>query len=332
MRIIALEEHFSFPLISGRIPKEILAVRGLQDPADAPPRIQEANQKLPEIGKLRLDLMDQSGISLQVLSYAGPGAELLPADEGIVFAQDYNNALAEKIALNPSRFAGFAHLPMATPEDAAIELERAVKQLGFCGAMICGTINTLFLDDPKFAPVLAKAQQLDVPLYLHPAVPPPGIQDIYYKRLPKDVSSTLATAGFGWHAETAIHILRLVGSGTLDSFPKLQLIIGHLGEMLPFMMARTEGMLNKEMRNSERSLSEILKTQVNITTSGMFTVLPFALTLGIFGTDRLLFSVDYPYAENEKGKQFLDQLNISTEDFEKLTHGNAERLLKIKPE
>jgi predicted TIM-barrel fold metal-dependent hydrolase len=330
MKIIALEEHFSLPDISSRIDKKIIAARGWPTPDHEPPVMKKATALLSEIGPKRLQSMDEAGISIQVLSMAGPGADLLSVAESIAFARDYNNGLAEKIAAHPQRFAGFAHLPMTAPEAAADELERAVKELGFCGAMINGMTDNLFLDDKHFAPILAKAEKLDVPLYLHPAFPPPEIQKLYYARLPQAVGSVLASAAFGWHAEVAIHILRLIASGTLDQYPKLQLIIGHMGEMLPFMMYRSEAILSKEITGSARTVSEVLRSQVNITTSGIFTIPPLMVALETFGIDRILFSVDYPYAENEQGQQFLRSLPLKSEQLNQIAHGNAERLLKIK--
>lgn len=330
MRIVTLEEHFNLPEFIKRIPKEFIAERGWPNEQNASPLMQKAQALLPEFGEERLSLMDKSGISVQVLSVSGPGADLLPGQDGIRMAQDYNNILAQKMAAFPNRFAAFAHLPMLDPQAAANELERTVNDLGFCGAMINGMSNNLFLDDASFSPVLSKAEELDVPIYIHPNFPPKAIRDLYYSNLPGAMNSVLASAGFGWHAETAIHVLRMVAAGTFDRFPKLQIIIGHMGETLPFMMARSENGLSKELRQSDRSLSEILKQQVHITTSGFFTLPPLMTAIETFGIDRIMFSVDYPFSTNEKGKAFLDSLNLPQEDLEKLAHGNADQLLKLK--
>ncbi len=330
MRIVTLEEHFSLPEFIKRIPKEVVAEHGWPNDPNASPMMQKAQALLPEFGEERLRSMDEAGISVQVLSVSGPGADLLPGEDGIQLAQDYNNLLAQKMTAYPNRFAAFAHLPMQSPEAAADELERTVKKLGFCGAMINGTTNNLFLDDASFTSILSKAQELGVPIYIHPNFPPKAIRDVYYSGLSDNLNSILSSAGFGWHSETAIHILRLIASGTLDRFPKLQIIIGHMGEMLPFMMARSENGLSKELRKSDRSLSEILKQQVHITTSGFFTLPPLMTAIETFGIDRIMFSVDYPFSTNEKGKAFLDSLDLPKADLEKLAHGNADRLLKLK--
>ncbi|MGI4804049.1 MAG: amidohydrolase family protein [Janthinobacterium lividum] len=330
MRIVTLEEHFNLPEFIKRIPKEVIAERGWPTDPTASPIMQKAQALLPEFGPERLRSMDDAGISVQVVSVSGPGADLLPGQESIQLAQDYNNILAQKMAAYPNRFAAFAHLPMLSPQAAADELERAVKELGFCGGMVNGMTNNLFLDDASFSPLLSKAQELDVPIYLHPNFPPKAIRDMYYSNLPGALNSVLASAGFGWHAETAIHILRMVAAGTFDRFPKLQMIIGHLGETLPFMMARSENGLSKELRKSDRSLSEILKQQVHLTTSGFFTLPPLMTAIETFGIDRIMFSVDYPFSANEKGKAFLDSLDLPQADLEKLAHGNADKLLKLK--
>lgn len=330
MRIVTLEEHFSLPEFIKRIPKEVIAERGWQIGDNPPLMMQKALPLLPEIGEKRLQSMDESGISMQVLSVSGPGADLLPGEEGVRLAQDYNNLLAQKIAAYPKRFAAFAHLPMQSPEAAAGELERCVKELGFCGALINGMTNNLFLDDASFMPILSKAQELGVPIYLHPNFPPKAVRDIYYSGLSDNLNTNLSSGAFGWHAETAIHILRLIASGTLDRVPKLQIIIGHMGEMLPFMMARSENVISKEVSKSDRSLSEVLKQQVHITTSGFFTLPPLMTAIETFGIDRIMFSVDYPFSLNEKGKAFLDSLDLPEEDLQKLAHGNADSLLKLK--
>jgi uncharacterized protein len=329
MCVIALEEHFTIPAISDRIDKKTVAARGWPSGDAQAPSIKKANELLRDVGEERIRLMDESGISLQVLSVAGPGAELLPEKEAVRFAQDYNDATVQKIAAYPGRFAGFAHLPMAAPEAAAGELERAVRELGLCGAMINGMTDNLFLDDPRFAAVLEKAEELGVPLYLHPSFPPLAVQELYYERLLPPVHSALSSAAFGWHAEVAIHVLRLVASGTLDRYPRLQIIIGHMGEMLPFMMYRAEMVMPREITGSQRTVSEILRSQVYITTSGIFTIPPLMIALETFGIDRILFSVDYPYAENQQGKSFLDNIPLGVAQIEQIASGNAKKLLKI---
>ena len=229
MRIVALEEHFTLPDMMKRISPRAIAERG-QPKGGKPPPAVARGELLRDVGPARIADMDAAGISLQVLSATGFGAEVLPPDQGPAYAREVNDILAATIETHPDRYAGFTHLAMTAPEAAADELERCVGELGFVGGMVHGTTQGRFLDDPAFGPLLARFEQLDVPLYLHPAPPPEPVRRAYYDGLPGDASYLLSIAGWGWHTETAIHILRLVLSGTLDRHPKLKLIIGHMGK------------------------------------------------------------------------------------------------------
>ncbi len=329
MRVVALEEHVSFPELTRQISEAAITERGWPAPDSPNSPTKRVGPQLAEVGEERLQKMDESGITVQVLSVSGAGADLLDAQNGPALARDYNDALARRIAAHSNRFAGFAHLPMTNPQAAADELERTVTELHFCGAMINGMTQNQFLDHPRFAPLLERAEQLDVPLYLHPSVPPEAIQTVYYDGLAPALSTQLGMAGFGWHAETAIHVLRLVLSGTFERFPNLQLIIGHMGETLPVMMARCDMILSPEMTHLPRTISQTLQQQVSITTSGIFTQPPLLAALATFGVDRILFSVDYPFSANEQGRAFLDSINLPPADVEKIAHGNADRLLKL---
>ncbi|GAB4042011.1 amidohydrolase family protein [Spirosoma jeollabukense] len=330
MRVIALEEHISFSELTSRIPEAAITARGwpATDSPNSPTK--RVGSQLAEVGEKRLKTMDEAGITVQVLSVSGAGADLLDAGQGPILARDYNDALARRIAAYPNRFAGFAHLPMSNPEAAADELERTVTDLHFCGAMINGLTQNQFLDHPRFAPLLERAERLAVPLYLHPGVPPEAIQAVYYDGLAPALSTQLGMAGFGWHAETAIHVLRLVLSGTFERFHNLQLIIGHMGETLPVMMARCDLIFSQEMTHLPRTISQTLQQQVYITTSGIFTQPPLLAALATFGVDRILFSVDYPFSANEQGRAFLNSINLPPTDVEKIAHGNADRLLKLR--
>lgn len=205
-----------------------------------------------------------------------------------------------------------------------------MNELGFRGAMINGTTRDRFLDDAAFAPILSRAEELDLPLYLHPGMPPAAVRRTYYEGLPGKAGALLASAGFGWHAETAIHVLRLAMSGTFERHPRLKVIIGHMGEMLPVMLDRIDDLARSGI-GLGRPLADVILRHVHITTSGVFTQPPFVAALMTFGADRILFSVDYPYSENAKGRHFLDALVASPEDKARIAHLNAERLLKIAP-
>jgi len=326
MRVVTLEEHITFPELVDQIPQEAKNKHYL----DQSPAIQKLAPKLDDVIGERLQSMDANGITTQVLSVAGAGADLLDENHGPAFAKLYNDAIAKRIAAHPDRFKAFAHLPTTNPEAAADELERTVKSYNFRGALINGLTNDEFLDDAKYAPIFERAEQLDVPIYLHPGLPPKAVFDAYYSNLPKQAGTFLSIAGWGWHSETALHTLRLIVSGTLDKYPKLKLIIGHMGEMLPMMMVRSDKMFGIDQGGSnQRSIIQTLHDQVYITTSGLFTTPPLQVAIDTFGIDKILFSIDYPFSTNEAGKTYLDSLKLSPADLEKLAHGNADKLLKL---
>lgn len=329
MPVIALEEHFTVPRLVAKIDKAAIAARGFRPravPASGPSPMDLA----PEIGPDRLRYMDEAGIDMQVLSNTGPGPDLVPGEAGISLAREMNDYLAGVVAGNPKRFAGFAVLPMLSPEGCAAELVRGVQELGFHGALINGTTDGRFLDDPRYGELLAAAVELDVPIYIHPHLAPAPVREAYFSGLEPGAGRVLEAAGWGWHSETAIHVLRMVLSGALDKHPKLKLIIGHMGEMLPMMMARADEVFSLDIDHLHRPISQQITEQVWVTTSGIFTEPPFLAALLTFGIDRLMFSVDYPYAPNTKGREFLDRLTLAPADMAKLTHGNAAALLKLR--
>lgn len=326
MRIVTLEEHIAFPEMTERIPAAALGGFGQSE------AMQRMAPKLADITGERLASMDANGITMQVLSVDSSGANLLPAKDGPAFASHYNDLIAERIKGFEDRFAAFAHLPMTAPLAAADELERAVKAYNFRGAMIRGLTQDRFLDEPEFAPIFQRAEKLDVPIYLHPGLPPKGIADIYYKSLPGQtgMAEALACYGWGWHAETALHVLRLLYSGIFDKYPKLNLIIGHMGEMLPMMLARSERAFKPGNGGAnQRSLPDTFHQQVHITTSGFFTQPPLRIALDTFGLDNIMFSIDYPFSTNEMGIEFLNATGLSEQQLAQLAHGNADKLLKL---
>jgi uncharacterized protein len=325
MRIVALEEHFNVPSLVRRIDPDAITRFGFPPGFGGP-----LADKLADLDALRLSEMDEAGITVHVLSASGPGADLLDGNEGIAFARDINDVLAKAVAVHPDRLAGFAHLPMNSPQAAADELERTVRDLGFCGALVNGVTDGRFLDDERFEPILARAEALDVPIYLHPGLPPRSVYEAYYDGLPGSTGFRLSTSAWGWHSETAIHVMRLVLSGALDRHRKLKLIIGHMGEGLAAMMVRSDKILTPEAPHLKRSVKQTILDQVWVTTSGLFTLPPLEALLAVFGPDRVLFSIDYPYSSNRTGRDFLNTLKLSPGDLEKFAHGNADRLLKLK--
>lgn len=321
MRTITLEEHFATP--------EILKKSAEIQPASRNNFVKAVEEKLLDLGKGRLADMDAAGIDLQVISLTNAGMDKFDTPTATALAHDANDKLAAAVQAHPKRFAAFASLALQEPEKAAAEFERCVKKLGFKGTLIHGTTKGVFLDDPRFTPIFEVAQALDVPVYLHPTLPPKSVEDAYFSGLPGQTGFYLSTAAWGWHVETGTHCLRLILSGLFDRFPRLNIIIGHMGEDLPFSIARAEAVLARDTNHLKRRVSEYFQEHFYITTSGYFTVPPLLCTLQVIGADRILFSVDYPYSPNTIGRKFLDTLPVSPGDLAKISHGNAERLLKV---
>ena len=318
MRTITVEEHF--------MTSAFLNATG--DPATpAAGRLQDI---AADLGERRIADMDAAGIDVQVLSLNSPGVEQLDATEAIKLARDSNDILADAVQRHPTRFAGFASLPTMSPETAAEELERTVRKHGFKGACINGHTRGRYLDDKFFWPILERAEALQVPLYLHPTPPPRAIVEAYYKgNYAPEVAKILSTSGWGWHIETATHTLRLILSGAFDQYPRLQLIIGHLGEALPFMLPRIDRNLPMAVTKLRRPTGVYLRENVYYTISGFNFTPPFLDLFSEVGAHRIIFSADYPYGSLTEALQFLEQLPVSPADKERIAHGNAELLLRL---
>jgi len=323
MRIIALEEHMTTPGIVNSSSDG----QGGGLPANA--FIQSLQAKLLDVGEGRLADMDASGISMQVLSISASLIDKMEPSAGHAVACDANDAMAAAVQAHPDRFAAFATLALQDPQKAAAEFERCVRKLGFKGVMVNGTINGQFLDDPKFTPLFEAAEALDVPIYLHPAPPPKPIMDAYFSGLSGQLGFALATAGWGWHVETGLHCLRLMITGVFDRFPKLKIIVGHMGENLPFSIARSQAVFERMASDLKRPVGGYFRDHFYLTTSGYFTNPPFQCMLDVVGADHILFSVDYPFSPNAVGRKFLDNLAVSPENMEKIAHGNTEKLLNL---
>ena len=322
MRVITLEEHFWTDALTDALTEANRA-------ALAMPRLGALADDLRDLGERRLADMDAAGIDVQVLSVAPPAAQVLEPGPAVRLARAANDQLAEAVGQHPDRFAGFATLPTPDPDAAAAELERTVTGHGFKGAMINGHTDGRFLDDEKFWPVFERAEALGVPVYLHPTYPTAQAMEVYYQGFDDQVSATLATSGWGWHAETGLHVLRIILGGVFDRFPGLQMIIGHMGENLPFSLARADERLTPVATGLKRRVGDYFRDHFYVTTSGYFTDAPLLCTLMVLGADRILFSVDYPFSSNGRGRAFLDATPISEADREKIAHGNAERLLGL---
>ncbi len=318
MRTISLEEHFWTPALAAAPGTGPLETWG-----------QRLDDLLRDLGDGRLADMDASGIDFQVISHVPPAAQGLPGAEGLARAREANDMLAAAVREHPDRLGGFATLPTADPGAAADELERACGELGLLGALVHSTLgsNEAFLDDARYEPLFDRFELLDVPLYLHPAPPSDALRAVLYDGLPRAIAARLATSAWGWHAEAGLHVLRMIATGVFDRHQGLRLIIGHCGEMLPFMLARIDALL--PLPDLELTPSEYFGRNVWVTTSGLFTPPPVMCAIEVLGADRVMFSVDYPFGTNAEGRALLDSLPLGAEDKAKIAGGNAASLLRL---
>jgi hypothetical protein len=322
MRTVALEEHFVTP--------SFLRATGAYGKS-ASPQLADLQPKLLDLGAGRIAAMDEGSIDFQVLSLAPMGFEALDRSTASALARSINDELAEAVRAHPGRLGGFATLALNEPAAAAVELERSIAHLGFRGALVNGTVDGVFLDDPRFLPVFEAAAHMGVPIYLHPSPPPAPVRQAYFSGLAGELGHLLSIAGWGWHAETALHTLRLIVSGLFDRLPELQLIIGHMGEGLPYALDRSSGILSQAAPQLRQPVAAYFHSNIHLTTSGYFSQPPLRCALEVVGIDRLMFSVDYPFSSNTRGRAFLDGLTelFTADDFAKFSHGNAERVLGL---
>ena len=324
MRTITLEEHFISPGFLAGPGKEFT-----ERLRNSGPRGARIYEQLQDIGDTRIANMDAAGIDMQVLSLNSPGVEQADAAEQIAIARESNDFLAEAVKKYPQRFAGFASLPIAAPEQAAEELERRVRQQGFKGTLINGHTRGRYLDDKFFWPILERAEALNVPIYLHPTVPPQAVVDASFGGFSPPVTAAFAAAGWGWHIETAVHLIRMILGGVFDRYPKLQIVIGHLGEGIPFMLPRLNKNFPMELTKLERPLGAYLRENVHYTFGGFNFPATFLDLLLEVGVGRIMFSVDYPYGSMAEARAFLEQLPVTAADKERIAHGNAEQLFGL---
>jgi uncharacterized protein len=329
MRTIALEEHCLTPELRELLGPQIYPYYAVHR---WPPALEA---RLMDLGEGRIAEMDAQGIDVQVLSQVQPGLEHSTAGRATPVARTFNDRVAEAVAAHPDRFAAFAALPTADPSAAAEELARATNELGFKGALINGRTLERFLDDQFFWPIFEAAEALKTPIYLHPMPPPKAVYDAYYAGFGDDVSFMLSSPAWGWHIETGLHALRLILAGVFDRFPALQMIIGHMGEAIPFMLARVDDVLggrtslDPATRRTELSIKEYFDRNFHITISGIFTDPPLRCAIDTLGADRIMFAVDHPFSDGAVARRFLEQAAISDEEREQIAHGNAGRLLGL---
>ena len=324
MKTIAIEEHFTTPMYKQNVPAN--EFRNFYLTSRSEQIGHNIVDELADLGRKRLAHMDAAGVDVQVLSFGSPGPQGFAADIAIPMARDANDLLHEAVKAHPDRFAGFAALPTADPKAAADELERTVTKLGFKGTMIHGHTQGSFLDERKYWVIFERAQALSVPIYLHPTLAHPSAMASYFNGYEE-----LARAGWGFAIDTSCHFLRIVFAGVFDAFPDLKIILGHLGEGLPFAMHRLNDHTYKAAarRGLKKSPLQYLKDNMLVTTSGNWYEPAFLCTLLALGADNILFAVDWPYEPNTAGIEFLNKLSISDLDREKIAHLNAERILRM---
>jgi len=314
--VIAIEEHYWDPELTKHYTGPEAARGG------------EMDEKLYDLGALRLQAMDEAGIDVQVISHGAPSTQKLPADIAVELTRAVNDRLAKVCAANPRRFAAFCALPTADPAACAEELERAVTTLGCKGAMIHGMANGEFLDLKKFWPIYARAEKLDVPLYFHPSLPHPKVTEIYLQDYAKDFPLVVRPA-WGFTVETATQAIRLVLSGVFDTHPNLKIILGHFGETLPFLLWRIDSAL-KRPGQKPMSFRDIFTKNFYLTTSGFFSDPALICCAMEMGVDRILFAVDWPFvADNKPAIAWMKHAPLADADKAKILSGNAKRLLKL---
>lgn len=316
--LITLEEHF----LSEAVANTPAAAKLGMD--NFPPALRS---KLMSLGDERLQDMEDGNISLQLVSH----------NPAVCYETDVcrkaNDEIYQGCQNHKSSFAGLAILPMADPVAAADELTRCIKELGFVGALITNHANGRFYDDESYYPFWERAQNLNVPIYLHPTNPSDGMMPLFKGNYSAKVTGILSTFGWGWHADTGLHFMRLFCSGTFDRFPSLKVIIGHNGEMVPCMLQRQSDFFD-QMVPMKRNLVEVWNSNIWVTTSGMFTIPPFLTLMHTTNIDRIMYSVDYPFCSNKEGLKFMEDLQksglLSEEQFEKVAYRNAENLFNVK--
>lgn len=322
---IALEEAFLLPGYGAYGP-------GFLPGGHTPERLERTKRRIYDTEDERLEQMDKAGIEISVLSFTAPGVQAeLDARRAVELASALNDGLAEIVARHPDRYAGFASLPLQDPEAAATELERCVGELGFVGAIVNGHTNlgsyevALYYDDDRFEPLWSSLEALEVPLYLHPRTGVPSQQKIY------EGHPELLGAAWAFGVDTATHALRLITGGVFDRHPRAQLILGHLGEMLPYAIWRVGYWITHRSCGVEleHAAAHYLRHNCYVTTSGFFATPPMALAVSEMGPERVLFSVDYPYNDTLEASSWFDEAAVDEATRQLVGRDNAARLLGL---
>jgi 2,3-dihydroxybenzoate decarboxylase len=294
-------------------------------------RTQQIRDYLVDLDEQRIRHMDERGIDMQIVALTSPGVQVMPADQATSFAAYANDVLAEGCRKHPTRFAGLAAVAPQDAKAAAKELDRGVNRLGLKGAIINSHTFGEYLDDEKFFPLLEAAEALEAPIYLHPQVPWKTMSEPF-------LECGLDGAIYGFGVETGLHLLRMIVTGVFDRFPKLTVVVGHLGEALPFWMYRLDymhraGVVSKRYARMQPlqlgKLSEYLRRNVYVTTSGFAWEPSIKLCQEVLGVDRVLYAMDYPYQHDLSEVVASDNLNIPDDVKKMLFQTNAERVFKL---
>ena len=319
---------------------KILETRSLKDPGfyslwdffgkSQTPRARDLFERVQDVGQRRIEDMDATGIDLQLLLLTSPGVQVFDAPTGTSLAASSNDQLAEVIGARPDRFAGLAAFAPQNPQAAAREIERSVTRLGLKGAVINSHTQGEYLDDEKFWDIFAALEALDVPLYIHPNTPSPQMVEPFLSRC-------LGEAIYGFAAETGLHALRLIVGGVFDRFPKLKVVLGHLGEGLPFWLYRIDFMHGGIVRSNrspgarplKRKPSDYLRENFYYTTSGMPWEPSISLVQRLMGHDRVMYAMDYPYQYVQEEVDAMDRLPITPEQRKMFFQTNAERIFRL---
>lgn len=323
MKAIGLEEHFATPeLIDAWHELE----PQWQDTAQIRSSQDELARRLVDLDDDRMAAMTETGLDVAVVSSTTPGVQNLSPADAVALQVLCNDRLAEAVRRHPDRLQGFATLATPEPEAAAAELARAVTELGFNGAMLYGRTRERHLDHHDFWPIFEAAEALGAPLYLHPQSPPPAVRAAYYSGLGDSVDAALATHGLGWHYDAGLQLLRLIFSGVFDRFPRLQVILGHWGEVMLFYLDRIDRMTG--IANLARPVSEYVRSNVFVTPGGVFSQRYLRWALDVVGPDRIMFASDYPYVLVPDGgaRRFLDEAEVSEADRDRMASGNWDAL------
>ena len=323
MRLIAIEEH----ILPNAVRDAWSAAPPPYDPVSAFADGGENGSRLADLGAGRLALMDEQGVDVQVLSLTTPGLHNLAPGPAVEMAQRVNDLIAETCARHPDRFQGFAALPTADANAAPRELERAVRDLGLKGALLCGRTRERHLDHAEMRPMLAKAAEFRVPLFIHPQTPLAAVREANYSGLSEKADLALAAFGLGWHYEAGLQWVRLAAAGVFDELPDLQIILGHWGEVVLFYLERTSAVFERAL-DLRRPLAEYARDNLYVTGSGMWSEAYLLRCLEIVGPQRLLFSTDFPYQYQEGGgaRRFLEEVAPDDAVRKALAHGNWDRL------